>query len=75
MLAIGPIFAEQESFEAHRPFRDKMATIEKAVADILSERGYFVLGIHHSGSEIEASLLEEITTIIDEKFPDKANSK
>ena len=70
MHAIGPIFPEQDSFEAHKPFRDKMATLEKEVADLLRERGYRVLGTHHLGSIVEPSLLGEIESFVDEKFPD-----
>jgi hypothetical protein len=69
MIAIGPIFPEQDNFEAHIPYRDKMATLEKFVADLLCSKGYSVLGKHFNGSEVEPSLIEAVRSIVDEKFP------
>ena len=42
MVAIGPVFPEQSSFESHKPFRDSMAALEAAMANVLSDRGYTV---------------------------------
>ena len=69
MLAIGPIFPEQDTFEMHRPFRDIMATLEKLVADLLIKKGYCVLGTHNRGCEVGAQLVQGIESIIEEKFP------
>jgi hypothetical protein len=44
MVAIGPIWPEQADFEAHKPVRDQMAALERAIADELRQRGYVVLG-------------------------------
>lgn len=46
MVAIGPLYPEQADFEAHKPIRDQMAVLERAIADELRQRGYVILGTH-----------------------------
>ncbi len=53
MLAIGPVFPEQKEFEAHKPFRDQMATYEYELANHLKNKGHKVLGLHHQGTVVE----------------------
>ncbi len=60
MLALGPLYPEQTSFEAHKPFRDKMATFEYELANHLKNMGFNVLGIHHQGSNVPENTLREI---------------
>jgi hypothetical protein len=69
MVAIGPIFPEQATFQAHVPFRDQTAALERAVADLLRNRGYHVLGTHPRGGEPDGQFLQQITAILDQKFP------
>jgi len=38
MLALGPLFEEQQTMEEHRPYRDCMATLEFEVAEYLSQK-------------------------------------
>lgn len=38
MLAIGPLFPEQEDFTAHKPIRDQVGSLESALADHLKLR-------------------------------------
>jgi hypothetical protein len=52
MVAVGPFYPEQSSFSEHKPIRDRMAGLEKAVAEGLRARGFDVLGKHaarHAG--------------------------
>lgn len=35
MVAIGPIFPEQDTMEQHKPIRDQVAALERALADFL----------------------------------------
>jgi hypothetical protein len=69
MAAIGPLHPEQEDFESHRVVRDRMATLEHAVAQALRSQGHTVLGNHSRGSQVEpelvAKLLEELTHALD----------
>ena len=60
MLALGPIFQEQDNFASHKPYRDQMATIENELASFLRSQGFDVLGIHHKGSSVQKALLDEI---------------
>lgn len=48
LYALGPVYPEQESFEDHRPLRDRTATLEASVAEELKRRGLEVLGSHPS---------------------------
>jgi hypothetical protein len=39
MVAIGPIFPEEVTFEGHVPVRNQMAALERAIAEELQRRG------------------------------------
>lgn len=69
MVAIGPIFAEQATFEEHVPIRNQMAALERAMADHLKERGYSVLGTHPKKGAPDETLLAKVIAILDDKFP------
>ena len=69
MLAIGPIFQEQASFEEHVPMRDQMAALERATADYLKELGYIVLGAHPRLGTPDPGLLLEVRSVIGKRFP------
>lgn len=69
MVAIGPIFPEQATFEEHVPFRNQMAALERAIADELRKRGYGVLGTHQRAGCPNRSLLRKIRRLLDPKFP------
>ncbi len=60
MAAVGPLFPEQESFDAHRPVRDIMATLEHKVACELRRRGHEVLGVHSPGASASAELVAHV---------------
>jgi hypothetical protein len=46
LIAVGPIFRERSSMRRHRPIRNRMTAIEKAVADHFRKKGFEVLGKH-----------------------------
>lgn len=69
MLAVGPLFPEQETFGEHVMYRDKMATLETALADHLRQKGYDVLGVHTPGADLDAALLGQVLRVVDEQFP------
>ncbi len=60
MLAAGPIFSEQETFTAHVPYRDQMATLESKVANFIREKGFSVLGVHHPKAKVDDQLTQSI---------------
>ena len=68
MIAVGPIFPEQATFEAHKPFRDRVAALERGVADTLRDRGYQVLGQHGTPSSEGPVDLEQYVAVIEEKL-------
>ena len=60
MLALGPLFHEQETFEKHKPYRDQMATLEYELAQYLLGCGYDVLGVHHKLAAVSPAFFSEI---------------
>jgi hypothetical protein len=69
MLAIGPIYLEQDTMVAHVPFRNQMAVLERATADYLKEKGYQVLGEHPRAGEPDRKIIDQLLRILDAKFP------
>ncbi|NVM20287.1 MAG: AbiV family abortive infection protein [Desulfobacterales bacterium] len=69
MLAIGPLFPEQESLEYHVVYRDQMAALEKALAKHLRKNGYNVLGIHNSRKVVNQETLRGVVRIVNKRFP------
>ena len=69
MLAIGPIFPEQETFAAHIPHRDLVGAMETALAARLRARGYSVLGSHGRSAPTDPELFRRVTELVDAKFP------
>jgi hypothetical protein len=59
MLALGPLFEEQELFEAHKPYRDQMATFEYETA-YLRKMKFNVLGTHQKGIPVPPDVVDEI---------------
>lgn len=56
LVAFGPIFAEQGNLEDHRKYRDRIAPLETALAVLLREANYEVIGKHgasgYPGSQV-----------------------
>lgn len=60
MLALGPLFPEQVTFNEHKPFRDQMATYEYELAIFLKIEGHNVLGSHHIGTAVDNEILSDV---------------
>jgi hypothetical protein len=60
MLALGPFFPEQVTFDKHKPFRDQMATYEYELANYLKTQGCNVLGSHHIGTSVDNEILGDV---------------
>jgi len=69
MYAIGPLFPEQDSMEKHRPFRDKVAALERALSETLRARKYNVLGVQRSRKQLDQQILGQVLSAIDQFFP------
>ncbi len=68
LVGIGPIFKQQATMDEHKPLRDQMAGLERAVADYLREKGYDVLGDHPRPRMVEAELLATTLNLVDQEF-------
>lgn len=69
MVAVGPIFPEQTTRKDHDPIRDRMAALERALADEMRRRGYVVLGTHPLPGSPDQSVLKQILALLNPKFP------
>jgi hypothetical protein len=69
MVAVGPLFPEQEDMERHRPFRDQAGALERALAEYLREAGHVVIGKHARGAiECDKKLFVDVCRVIDQKL-------
>ncbi len=69
MTAIGPLFPEQADMASHAPIRDKVAALERRLADYLRERGLEVLGTHGAKGDCVPELWNKIQTAMEQRFP------
>jgi hypothetical protein len=46
-----------------------MAALERALADMLKQRGHHVLGKHPRAGHPDPNLLQQLACIVDERFP------
>ncbi len=69
MVALGPLFPEQGAMKAHRPIRDKVAALERGVADFLRQRRYSVLGTHGRFLSPDARLFARLRALVATEFP------
>ena len=60
LVAVGPLFPEQRNLRTHRPFRDRVAAIEAALARQLRADGYKVVGTHPSSQETDGALYRTV---------------
>lgn len=60
LTAVGPIFPEQKSLEAHRRYRDIVAPMEAALARYLRDLGNDVCGSHSSKHPLDPKLFAQI---------------
>lgn len=68
MVAVGPLFPEQEDMERHRAVRDQAAALERALADHLRAAGHEVLGDHPRAAKCDEALCKEVCRLVDERL-------
>ena len=68
MVAVGPLFPEQEDVERHKSFRDQTGALERALADHLRAAGHTVIGSHPSAIPCDEKLREQVCRIVDERL-------
>ncbi len=68
MIAIGPIFPEARNFDQHKRVRDRMAALERGLAQELRRRGYTMLGKHAASREPNARILRRVLRIAEARL-------
>lgn len=68
MVAVGPLFPEQEDMERHKRFRDQFGGLERALADHLRASGHDVIGTHPRVTPCDDKLCLEICRVVDQKL-------
>jgi len=69
LVACGPILPAATTMEDHRPRRDKVAAMEKALHDVLHNAGYTVLNEVHSRQRVDDPLWQDVLAAFAERFP------
>ncbi len=64
MAAAGPLFPEQTTFEDHRQYRNRMAAMEKELAQRLEEGGWTVVGTHASKHDVDRQDRDRLDEIL-----------
>ena len=70
LVAYGPLFPEVEDMGNHRAPRDKVAALEKKLADALRCGEYQVMNTVHSKKNLERDLWQEVREAFKKHFPD-----
>jgi hypothetical protein len=70
LIAVGPLFPEQSSFEKHKQPRDCLAALERDLASELRRRGHTVVGIHHSNAAAQPDLLASVLAELEVQVPE-----
>jgi len=68
LLAIGPLFPEQPTMEAHRMHRDIVAPLESALASHLRNAGHTVIGKHPKSRPYDAALFQRVIAFLQGKL-------
>ena len=63
MLALGPLFPEQVNMDAHKVYRDRAATLERALADHLRDLGHKVIGTHPRERPLDGELVRRFSEV------------
>lgn len=69
LVAHGPILEEGKTAEEHRPRMEKMAAMEKALAEAMCAAGYSVLNQVKCRKPLDQELFAEVRQAFAEKFP------
>src|SRR3989442_7195008 len=69
LIAHGPLFPQARDMQAHRPPRDIVAALEKALADALKAAGYEVMNAVHCRKPVDAALFAQVCVAFAAHFP------
>jgi hypothetical protein len=75
-VAYGPVFAEAaaKDRDSHYPLRDKVAAMEKELANLLEAAGYLVLNDVRSRKALDEAAFESVVLAFAEHFPKLASN-
>lgn len=68
LIAIGPLFPEQDNIDDHRKYRDIISPLESGLAQYLKGQGYNVIGNHPKKREKDEKLFKKIITKLNSKL-------
>jgi len=68
-LFYGPIHDEATDLVTHKPLRDAVAALEKALADALGKAGYVVLNKIHCGRPLDPAEWNKVKDAFSAEFP------
>lgn len=68
LVAVGPLFPEEGEWQRHCVVRDRMAALERAVADHMRSHGYVVIGTHSPTGTVDPELLAQVCAVLDERL-------
>jgi hypothetical protein len=66
LAAVGPLFPEQSTFQKHCPIRDRMAAMEKELAERLDGSGWTVIGNHNNKHQVDNRDKERLDGVFSE---------
>lgn len=71
MVGHGPVFDEvpNKDFEAHKPVRDRVGSVEKKLAQTLADAGYDVINEVRSKASLDEDLWESVRSAFAAEFP------
>jgi hypothetical protein len=69
LVCHGPLFDEAADMETHRPRRDCVAAMEKALADELAAAGYNVMNAVRCRKPLDAEWFDRVRTAFGGAFP------
>ena len=69
LVAYGPLFPEAEDMPQHRERRDKVAALERELADALAKVGYDVLNKVISNQQVDNNLWSTVHEAFEVHFP------
>ena len=75
LIAYGPLFAEARDMSGHRGPRDKVAALERELAESLASVGYDVLNKVHSNQQVYVHLWDQVHKAFAEHFPKLATAR
>lgn len=69
LVAHGPILDEAENLDAHRERRDRVASVEKALADAMTAAGYDVMNTVHCHRALDKGMWANVRAAFAAEFP------